>query len=94
MLMLALLWPLAELSEAALWQHSEGWDYFNLWRTEESLKDDLYLGVIPRAYAVVKSLAKQLAFCSARQSFSPHSCDVVHARTETADGDSDNDEHK
>lgn len=53
-------------------------------------------GVIPHAYAAVKSGAKskQLAFCSARQSFSSHSCDVVHARTETADGDSDNDEHK
>lgn len=95
MLTLALLWPLAELNEAALWQHSEGWDYFNLWRTEDR-KTTCTWGVIPRLYAAVKSGAKskQLAFCSARQSFSLHSCDVVHARTETTDDDSDNDEHK
>lgn len=63
---------------------------------EERQKEDLYFWVIPRAYATVKSGAKskQLAFCSARQSFCSHSCDVVHARVETADSDSDNDAYK
>lgn len=41
-----------------------------------------------------RAKSKQLAFCSAGQSFCSHSCDVVHARVETADGDCHNDAYK